>query len=302
MGLLWRVIGFLAVLAVLAVGYRYLDPVVPQDWGMAKAVLRLMWLLAFAGVWAHVHRWLRWASARRSADPQVRATAARPEVRVRRLIRQYGLLVSILPVLVLSVLAAHRLVPDAWGSTWLEVTEYVLVLFAGIATVLELERVKPRLPAADPPAPVERAAPTAEPTALLARLVWHGGDRQRLVHTSAQLRDQLLHLHLSAVEIPRHVDFVPVAGARVRVGLGGEAVQVLVTPADGSVPYTVTSTPQGLATTPVTFADDGAAVLPPASAIPVEIAIDVLDRYFTTGDLPGAEGSRPALGEGSRAE
>ncbi|WP_191839909.1 Imm1 family immunity protein [Catellatospora chokoriensis] len=321
----------LVLFALFALGYRGVERWLPKDWIMAQLAVGGAWWLAFVGAWFYITWWLDWARARRSRDPRLRAEAARPTLHWKQLFRRYGPVASVLPVFILSVMVMHRLVPVAWGPLAPKAMELAMFLIATGVAWLALDRIEPLPPSRSLARAVENTldpltpdrlrpstrphdeprstatvnaplgpgeplpAPAAAPVGFAARLVWHGGRRECAVHTSARLRDQLLHLHLSSVEMQRIVDFVPAVGARVSVALGGEDSLVTILPVAGD-PLVVTNEPGGLATAPVGRAEDGTVLFPPASAIPVEVAIDVLDRYFTTGELPGQSAAR-ASGE-----
>ncbi|GIG01077.1 hypothetical protein Cci01nite_61700 [Catellatospora citrea] len=320
----------MALFALFALGYRGVERWLPKDWTMAQLAVGGAWWLAFVGAWFYINWWLDWARARRSRDPRLRAEAARPTLHLKQLFRRYGPVASVLPVFILSVMVMHRLVPVAWGPLAPKAMELAMFLIATGVAWLALDRIEPLPPSRSFARAVETTldaltpdrlrpsikphdeprstatvnaprgpgeplpAPAAAPVGFAARLVWHGGPGECAVHTSARLRDQLLHLHLSSVEIPRIVDFVPAVGARVSVALGGENSLVTILPVAGD-PLVVTREPGGLSITPVRRREDGTVLFPPESAIAVELAIDVLDRYFTTGELPGqSAGQHPA--------
>ncbi|WP_144119102.1 hypothetical protein [Catellatospora sichuanensis] len=298
---LWWTVGFVAVVGIFALGYRGIELYVPEDWIVARGAFKAACFAAFASTGVYLRLWSEWAAAQRSDDPQRRAGAVRPELHLRRQYWRYALLASVLPMFAVSVVVVHRLVPADWGWFWPQVMDLALCVLALGAAVLALKRIGPLPRPAAPAAQTAPAMPTRSsggphpvPSPRFgATLVWHGGSRQCAVYTSARLRDQLLHLHLSSAEIPRIVDFVPAVGAQVSVALGGEDSLVTIMPVGGD-PLVVTKEPDGLAVTPVRRAEDGTVVFPPESAIAVEVAIDVLDRYFTTGELPGRSATRPS--------
>ncbi|GIG01078.1 hypothetical protein Cci01nite_61710 [Catellatospora citrea] len=151
-----------------------------------------------------------------------------------------------------------------------------------------------------------RTATVPEPTGG-GVLTWDDGAKRREVKTSGQLRDQVLRLHLSTVDLPRFADFLPWAGVPVSISLGDEESLLVTVPEDGTAPLVVTMGPEGLRTVPVTFAEGGRSVFPRSAAIPMDVAVDVLGRYCTTGELPDAfrdervsrpDGQEPAAQQG----
>ncbi|WP_155371546.1 hypothetical protein [Catellatospora vulcania] len=293
---MWWIVAVVPVAGIFCIGLRGIELYVPEDWIVAKTVLKLAGCGLLGAACTYLRVWAEWTAAR-SGDPQRRAGAVRPDFRLRRPYWRYVLLASALPMFIVSVFIVHRLVPADWGWFWTDLLELALAVLTVGGAVLALKRSGPPV---RPPAPATQTAP-ARPTGAAPRpsdgsrhvpsprfgamLVWHAGGRQCAVRTSARLRRQLLHLHLSSVHSLRIVDFVPAVGARVSVALGGEDSLVTIMSVGGD-PLVVTMTPGGLAVAPVTRTDDGMAVFPPESAISVEAAIDVLDRYFITGELP----------------
>lgn len=303
----WWIAGVLSVAGIFVLGLRGIELYVPEDWLVATMAFKAACYALVVCASVYLRPWVDWAAAQRSGDPQRRAGVTRPEFHPRRPYWPYGLLASVLPVFVASVFVVHRLVPADWAWFWPEVMDLALSVLALGAAVLALKRIgpPPRPPApAVPTAPRKSAGgtpPTSDgprpvpPPPFGATLVWNGGGRQCAVYTSARLRDQLLHLHLSSAEFSRIVDFVPAVGARVSIALGGEDSLVTILPEVGD-PLVVTREPGGLAIAPVRRAEDGTVMFPPESAIAVEAAIEVLDRYFSTGELPGRSATR-ASGE-----
>lgn len=69
-------------------------------------------------------------------------------------------------------------------------------------------------------------------------LTWDDGARRREVKTSEQLREQVLRLHLSTVDLPRFADFVPWVGVPVSISLGDEESLLVTRSACWNAPST----------------------------------------------------------------
>ncbi|WP_144119103.1 Imm1 family immunity protein [Catellatospora sichuanensis] len=289
-----------AMLAAFVTGIvliLWLVPVIGVG-GTPVVVVSALWLVVWGVAFRLVLVWL----GKESAAPRpVFASAAGRRRHLWQQVWPYGLLVAAVAGFVLGFAFILWLAPVAGvGYTPMAIALVFWTVLSGVAfkiLINWLESDSLPQPVASPIREREPQSATRLEPVGVGVLSWDEGARRCAVKTSEQLRDQVLRLHLSTVDLPRFADFAPSVGVPVSISLGDEESLLVTVPVDGTPPLVVTMGPEGLRTVPVASSDGARSVFPPSAAIPMEVAIDVLAGYCATGELPNLT-TGPKLGDG----